>query len=414
MPTIDEPGPGTGGPQEHDPFEGLVLDEEFVRAAGVKEPSGRARMLTARWQQEPPPENEPWRPVTEIRRSRWRRRARPVGGAAPRRHGVRNALLVLLVPVLVLVGLAFTEKHSTGVPESAALPTLGAATAVPSSAPPKVAPATATPEHPWAGSPADSWPAGPDGLALPAATAVGVFDQDRVAKDLALAKAFLVAANMDPQVMAGGYPQTAVDLTDRGTSDILTKELSHPTEEHDPASWASRFDPAFAVPVTDEVKVQGLITFEGDGEQGMLVHADVTFVYALRPGPQVGKATPSAPAPEQQPTGGGSIAKPVGLVRADPGAVDVQREIVRRKVDFRFADPARYQVKKDRLWLKQWSSSRNNTVCGFNGGYLRPSFLIERGVAGNGPSGGPTVDPYDWSRPLDESGDHKCGTASRS
>ncbi|MEV4556345.1 hypothetical protein AB0K51_05015 [Kitasatospora sp. NPDC049285] len=40
---------------EHpDPFEGLVLDEDFVRSATVTEPSARTRMLTARWRREAP------------------------------------------------------------------------------------------------------------------------------------------------------------------------------------------------------------------------------------------------------------------------------------------------------------------------------------------------------------------------
>lgn len=404
VPTIEEPGPENGEPgQQGDPFEGLVLDEEFVRAAKNKEASGRARMLAARWKENPPPENGPWRPVTEVRREPEKQRR------------VRNALLVLLIPAGLLgLVLATGPKHSA--PKSSALPTTGAATAAPSSAPPSVAPEVATPERPWAGSPAEAWPEGPDGLALPPAAAVGVFDQERVAKDLALVKSFLVAANMDPKVLAGGYPQAALDLTNREDGDLLAGQLAHPTEDHDPSNWVSRFDPAFAVPVTDRVKVQGLISFKDDGEKGLLVHADVTFVYALRPGPQVGKAAPSAQPPGQgpgpQPDGGG--AKPVGLVRADPGAVDVQREIVRRVADFRFADPARYQVKKDRLTLQHWSSDRGNNVCGFANGYLRPSFLVERGLASNGPQGGPTVDPYDWSKPLDEGGDGKCGTVSRS
>ncbi|QKW17661.1 hypothetical protein HUT16_34480 [Kitasatospora sp. NA04385] len=37
-----------------DPFEGLVLDEDFVRSATVSEPSARARMLAERWRREPP------------------------------------------------------------------------------------------------------------------------------------------------------------------------------------------------------------------------------------------------------------------------------------------------------------------------------------------------------------------------
>ncbi|MGF1427580.1 hypothetical protein [Kitasatospora sp. LaBMicrA B282] len=69
-------GGGSGGDWDQ-----VVLDEAFVRAAPVVEPSGRARMLAARWRREPP-QPEPWRsdrpPAgwfwSRVRRSRWRRR----------------------------------------------------------------------------------------------------------------------------------------------------------------------------------------------------------------------------------------------------------------------------------------------------------------------------------------------------
>ncbi|GLW75290.1 hypothetical protein Kpho02_75870 [Kitasatospora phosalacinea] len=48
----DRPQPDALEPR--DPFEGLVLDEDFVRSATVNEPSARARMLAERWRREPP------------------------------------------------------------------------------------------------------------------------------------------------------------------------------------------------------------------------------------------------------------------------------------------------------------------------------------------------------------------------
>ncbi|MGW4384057.1 hypothetical protein ACWEMJ_29790, partial [Kitasatospora sp. NPDC004531] len=308
----------------------------------------------------------------------------------------------------------------------------GGAPAAPSSTPPAVVPGTATVERPWAGSPAEAWPAGADALVLPQATAVGVFGPEQVARNLELAKSYLVATNLDPKVLAGGYPQAAIDLVDRETGDRLAADLAHPSEERDPSDRVSRFDPAWAVPVTDQVKAQGLITFEGDGEQGLLVHADVTFVYALKPGPQVGKASPSASpsAPGPRPTGGsggGGGPKSVAWIQdepgqdepgqvepgqVEPGQVEVEREIVRRRIDFRFADPARFQVKQDRVSVLSSSTERANTLCGFTGGYLRPSFRADRGDGSAAPSGGPTADPYDWHRPLNEKGN--CGPTSRS
>ncbi|MFF7125718.1 MULTISPECIES: SGM_3592 family protein [unclassified Streptomyces] len=67
----------TGG----DVWDELVLDQDFVRAADISEPSARARMLAARWRAEQP-EPQPWRSdeppagwfFSKARRRRWRRR----------------------------------------------------------------------------------------------------------------------------------------------------------------------------------------------------------------------------------------------------------------------------------------------------------------------------------------------------
>jgi len=63
-----------------DSWDDAVLDEDFIRAAEAREPSGRARMLSARWRREAP-EPEPWRtdkpPAgwfwSRARPRRWRR-----------------------------------------------------------------------------------------------------------------------------------------------------------------------------------------------------------------------------------------------------------------------------------------------------------------------------------------------------
>ncbi len=411
VPTKEEPGPGSGEPgRPDDPFEGLVLDEEFVRTATNKEASGRARMLTERWKKDPPPENGPWRPttevrpVTEIRRSRWRRRARPVA-RYPRarwRPGLGSALVLLLVPVLVLVGLASLGDGSTLPPSSSALPAVGAETAPPSSAPPTVDPDVPTPEHPWAGSPAEAWPNGADGIGMPdSAPATGVFSAKQVAANLEAVKAYLVAGNLDPRVLTSASAQPVLDLMDDQDADRLSKALAHPTAEDDPTSWLSRFNPAWAVPVTDEVKVQGRISFEGDGEKGMLVHTDVTYVYALRPGPDAGRSAPGA-------DGGG--AKPASWVQADRGR-EVQREIVRRVQDFRFYDPKHYKVTPGKPVLDKSGNDFGNNRCDMGSGYLEPEFEFMRATATGPAPSGPATDPYDRTGPVRS--DQECGTVSR-
>ncbi|MDQ0812423.1 hypothetical protein QFZ63_004137 [Streptomyces sp. B3I7] len=73
-------GQGAGEPE--DPWNDLVLDEEFIQSADAKEPSARARMLAAKWRaQAPDPQPQPWRSdeppagwFFSRRRRRWPRR----------------------------------------------------------------------------------------------------------------------------------------------------------------------------------------------------------------------------------------------------------------------------------------------------------------------------------------------------
>ncbi|MER8185592.1 hypothetical protein [Kitasatospora sp. NPDC094015] len=429
MPIAEDPNPHPSGEPAEDPFDNLVLDDEFVRAASVKEPSGRTRMLSAKWKHEPP-QAVPWRHdderVPQIRRRRFGRRAArvdPWGRPKPRR-GWQAPLFVVLAIAVTLAALNVDQLRTwfhPGADDSTAAaptPTLGPETAAPTAAPPAVDPDTPTVANPWAGSPAAQWPAGPDALALPAATALGVFDQDEVADQLTKVKQFLVAANLDPKTLAGATPQAALDLLDRHSREQVEASLARPSLKDDPASLFSRFDPRRAVPVTDQVRVQGRITFESDGDQGVLVHSDVTYVYALRPGPEAGR---KHDAPGGGQGGSDAGAKPVAWTVAwSDGAAGgdsrVEREIVRRVVDFRFYNPARYKVDKGKLVLEAWNGDFGNNVCDMGSGYLEPFFPVP-GLPGGGnteqsPSGPPS-DPYDRSKPLGEDRGEGCGTLSR-
>ncbi len=313
---------------------------------------------------------------------------------------MRDALLLVLVITAVLVGLGAAGVGRSKAPKSSALPPVGAETAAPSSAPPTVAPDAATPEHPWAGSPAEAWPNGADGIGMPDSTpATGVFSAKQVAANLAAVKAYLVASNLDPQVVSGASTQPVLDLMDSQDAELLSKALAHPTAEDDPTGWLSRFDPAWAVPVTGEVKVQGRVSFEGDGDKGMTVHTDVTYVYALRPGPDAGKTAP------------GGTAKPASRVRADHGR-EVEREIVRRVQDFRFYDPAHYDVQAGKPVLGEGSADFGNNRCEMGSGYLEPEFEFMRTAATGAEPSGPASDPYDRTGPM-EHDRQECGTVSR-
>ncbi|MEU6231970.1 hypothetical protein, partial [Kitasatospora sp. NPDC047058] len=363
----DPDGADPSGAGSKDPFADLVLDEEFVKGAAVREQAGRTRMLAARWKHTPPVDPGGRRSVNDgpaKAKRRFGRKPRlavvdPWGNPRPRRRVEwRTPLYVVLVVAVLLAALnvdslkfwysthyGYAADHAAS---ASPVPTVAPETARPTTAPPAVDEKQPTVDHPWAGSPAEGWPNGVEALVLPPAQATGVFSADQVAAQLQLVKDYLVAANLDPKVIAGGRPEAGLALLSRETRDHAESALAKPSREDDPTGWFSRFDARDAIPVGDTVKVQGSMRVESDGERGVLVRTDFTFVYALRPGPEAAKraasAKPSVPAvsPSARPAPGGGTAKPVGLLTpvADaPKDTWTARTIVRRVDTFRFYDP---------------------------------------------------------------------------
>ncbi|MFC8453039.1 hypothetical protein [Kitasatospora sp. NPDC057223] len=438
MPIAEDPDPRPSEGSEPggtDPFENLVLDEEFVRGATVKEQSGRTRMLTARWKHQPPvdPGGRRSVPGPRGRTRRFRRGPRPVdpwGNSRRPKRDWRAPLFVVLTVAVLLAALNidglrdwYHGKDQAAPPVSA--PSVGPETAQPTAAPPPVAEQTPTVDHPWAGSPAEGWPAGPDAIVLPPAQAVGRFTEEQVTAQLKLVKDFLTAANLDPAVVAGGRPQTALDLLGREEQDPAAKAVDHPSEQNDPTYLFSRFDPRDAIPVGD-VRVQGRTTFEDDGEKGVLVHTDYTFAYALRPGPEAAKAVPvPKPSASGRPAApqDTSTAKPVGWSVRTAGDVSgdtrTARTIIRRTLDFRFFDPARYSNSTKKISLAKINSNAGNSACYVYDGFYHPQFdqFARPALPGIPEPTGPTTDPYDRSGPLpeyDPDAPADCGTVSRS
>ncbi|MEY9874089.1 hypothetical protein ABH931_003583 [Streptacidiphilus sp. MAP12-33] len=368
MPKIDD--------QPEDPFENLVLDEDFVRAAEHKEASARARMLSSRWKKKPP-QDTAWRaPVVPLKRRRKVRWQVP--------------LFVLLAAGLVVVSVNAGKVHDWAygkapgpagaagdVTRQSVAPAL---TASPTAAPPTPY-ADQTPDlrHPFAGSPADTWPSGAAGIALPTAKAVGIFSASTVAKDEQVVKDYLVAAFLDPKTLSGGYPQPALDLI--ANPAWAHKLIDHPAPGADAIMIVSRFDPKAAVPVAD-VRVQGTVSLSGDGDNGLRVRTDFAFVYASHP----------------------------------VGGTEVERTIARRILTFRFYDPYRYQaVPSGTVWIEGIDGFTGDQLCGFTRGYLIPYFETaapsSSAAAGPAPSGSP-VDPYDMSKMPDAKS--KCSQDTRS
>ncbi|WP_037898950.1 hypothetical protein [Streptomyces sp. NRRL S-350] len=438
----DEPGgsdpSGTGS---RDPFADLVLDEEFIRNAAVKEQSGRTRMLSARWKHTPPVDPGGRRSVNDgpTPKRRFGRKPKPQavdpwGNPRPRRRPQwRTPLYVVLTVTVLLAALNigglrnwYADHNGGSSSAHAPVPTVAPETAKPTTAPPKVDEQQPTVDHPWAGSPAEGWPNGADAFVVPEAQATGVFSTEQVAAQLQSVKDYLVAANLDPNVIAGGRPDAALAMLERQDQDGARAALEHPSKETDPTDWFSRFDPRDAIPVGDTVKVQGRMTYEGDGDKGVLIHTDFSYVYALRPGPEAAKragspqpttgapqpAKPTTPAPPQ-----GGTAKPVGLVvRAADVAGDTwtTRTIVRRVDTFRFYDPGRYRVQPKKIVYAKSQTDPANSACNVYDGFFHPQFDQFAALQPDNPDSrptGPAVDPYDRSKDVQQA--EGCGTISR-
>ncbi|MFD5084930.1 hypothetical protein ACFWOG_20105 [Kitasatospora sp. NPDC058406] len=436
----DQDGTTPSGADGKDPFADLVLDEEFVKGASVKEQTGRTRMLAAQWKHTPPVDPGGRRSVNDGPRARKRfgRGPRPAdawGRPRPRRRPEwRAPMFVVLAVALALAALnvdglrswystRFGSDGTTASSVPTAVPTVAPETARPTGAPSPVAEQRPTVDHPWAGSPAEGWPTDIT-VFEPKETppAIGVFDAAQVAAQVKLVKDYLAAANLDPKVIAGARPEAALALLDREERDAADAALTRPSVDTDPTHWFSRFDPAEAVPVGDTVKLQGLITVEGDGAKGVLVRADFTYVYALRPGPEAARRAaspppkPATPRPTAPPATGGGAPRPVGwtVPAADvAGDTRTTRTVVRKVDTFRFHDPARYRVDPKKLTLSS-RTEIGNSACDVYDGYLHPQF--DQFAAATGPEPAPSgtsSDPYDRSKDLTED-DGECGTITRS
>ncbi|MEV5639603.1 hypothetical protein AB0L67_05430 [Streptomyces flaveolus] len=363
-------------------------------AAAPKEPSARARMVTERlraqdeaaasasggrrWGREKaaPPSTPPgWRTGPA-----WQ----GTNGGRSRRRRIKSAVGVL-VAVAVAVLVVKPSLVFDGIPEEptgAAASPLPAETALPSTAPGGAALSEEpTHERPFLGSPAERWAEGADAIVLPQAKAAGGMSKAEVELALRRTKDFLVASNIDPAVLRGARPTAAFDVLDPLDSEMrsrMERALTGPTRDDDPTMFFSRFDPAEVRVLGDKVKVRGHMSFTAGDPGQVKVHADYTFVYPL--------------------------------VRAGQDFSPVTRTIVRRQVTMLLSDPGQWQATAGKLRLFEYSADRSNDSCEDEGGYLEPTFPDDVYTGEQG--GGPTVDPYDRSRPIDQ-GQTECGTVSR-
>jgi hypothetical protein len=209
---------------------------------------------------------------------------------------------------------------------------------------------------------------------LPEPAAYGASSAPQVAAALRLAKEFVVGANLDPTVIAGGYPTTALAVVDPFSAvamKAVTAGLAHPTRQDDPINLFSRFGPEVRL-ATDVVKVRGETTLSKGSLGGVRIDLDYSFAYALREASDHGSS---------------------------PG---ITRTVVRRALSFQLADPTRFRQTPGTVDLTHTGSELDNSSCAADDGFLHPQFADGSAAAGSPTAtpGGPTVDPYDRGKPV--------------
>ncbi|GAB3644320.1 hypothetical protein [Streptomyces sparsus] len=382
--------------------------EQFQRDPGVagragavpKETSARARMVARRLRERDEEfarqqggrrwgrkkkEPEPWQPEGWRTGPAWQER----NGRRPGARAGRALAGLLAFGIVCWGAVHYTDIDASrfgldfGSEPGEPLP---AETAVPSGAPAgEMFPDRPTLDEPFAGSPAERWADGADAIELPKAEAVGDVPRERVAAGLKVFKQFLVASNLDTDVLNGGQPRRAMELVDPLHKELLADmrtALDTPSESDDPTAWFTRFAPDEARTVGGTVKVRGRTEVEEAGPGRATIRADYSFVYAVE-----------------------SVRKPG----------EVTRTVVRRAMSVDVVDPRQWQSEQDRVWLRDVAINVGNTSCDTYDGFLHPQFAFE--LMPEDEVTGPPTDPYDRSESVEERAEGvaagECGALTR-
>ncbi|MCL6733648.1 hypothetical protein [Streptomyces neyagawaensis] len=253
--------PGGGGEDE---YRSVVFDESFVRAARLQEFSAQERLTDH---------------APAVRR-------RP-----PVRRGFSRQALILVLLIAVAFGTAIYMGVRHPYQPRATTPTEPLRMTVIPLAPQAPVPGAADPEKLYEKSPAAHFRTGADGITMPATRRTEHFSDSQVVTSLTVAKEYLVASALDPQVLAGTTVEPVRRLLDSDQLDQFDQSFDHPTADgrHAPTGWLVRFDPSRAQLADTRIRVQGTLQAAEFDSGTLEVVAAHTFVYALRPaGPRAG------------------------------------------------------------------------------------------------------------------------------
>ncbi|MEU6425480.1 hypothetical protein ABZ860_06230 [Microbispora sp. NPDC046973] len=221
---------------------------------------------------------------------------------------------------------------------------------------------------PFAGTPAVDYADGEQGLAMPAARALGGLTEKEVGQALRRVRLLLSAAHLDPATVRGERPEEFARLLHPRQREAFLRHLddSGPSGTR---SWLFSLAPDAAEPVGHVVKVSGETAISERAGGGVTIETDYLFVHPV--------SRPGAP-----------------LV--------VTRVVERHRSEF----SAYRENGKLVVWLTTDKSALFGANCASSDGFVHPRFPGD--PQGARPSGEP-VDPYD--RASGVSGGPRCPAA---
>ncbi|WP_157437501.1 hypothetical protein [Actinoplanes subtropicus] len=139
---------------------------------------------------------------------------------------------------------------------------------------------SATPADPFAGTPADAFPAGAAGIALPKPLAVDGFRPTEVAADLQRVRKALIAGRLDDMMLTGHDPARLIALLapgQRATATAWFKDAAF-------TGIATWIDPAVKLDPREQPRVSGRVTYasvRAGGRLTLRVTTNFVWVYAF-------------------------------------------------------------------------------------------------------------------------------------
>lgn len=223
------------------------------------------------------------------RQGRGGRREPGAGSSGSARRWAGAAVVI----VVVLLGTLWLGRARFGLPGTFA--GLGApASGSPSAPMPGALPRPAfLASDPFAGTPAERWPANAAGIAPPAAHAAGRYPAGQVAAAYAATRRLLIAGNLDPATLRGGRPAAFAGLLAPQERSYFLHNLDRAgTNRHgftrSSRAWLTSFAPDSTESVGSVVKVHGFMTAKSvvtSGRRVLRIHFNYLFVYPVqRPG----------------------------------------------------------------------------------------------------------------------------------